>query len=1133
MASQSNQVFFDPTGRRSLWVTCLLAVIVVAFGVIVSVFLVSTTTSPALPSVPLSLEQEFLPALTDNKRRTARSSPVLDLSHPRSRANMDNSKIPRFAFYTNWDRNSFLSLRSHADQLDVLLPEWLHLVDESGGISPDDAREQKFVGVWLAANAPHLQVIPVINNFNPSTNEWHGEAAGRMLRSKEARAGLIVNMQTYLANGRFAGIAIDFKGVPTEDQVHLIDLVIELKTALQPSQQKVLVVLPAYEQPANYLDLVEAADQLILLAYDQHAAHESTGPVAAQGWFEALLDRRFEKASGDKLVVAIGSYAIDWSSSGEGTVISIREAWDILDRSGAKLAFDGATLNATFSYSEQSSGEAHTIWMLDGVTMFNQIAAALAMEPAGIALWRLGTEDPTVWSTLGRGSAPNQAAASAIGTLDPGPGVTYRGKGEILKFMGQAQVGRREVKHLVEHNLITDQSIVAGPQSMMISRSGFNSEKVVALTFDDGPTQSFTPAILDILKKLDVKASFFVVGTASAIRPDILKRIYGDGHDVGNHTFTHPDLSKISNVQLDLELNATQRVFESKLGIRSVLFRPPFVKDIEPETQLQARTLQASAALGYITIGQKIDPLDWGRPGADEIVNRTVEYASRQIGNIVLLHDGGGDRSQTVEALPRIIEQLRTKGFRFVTVHELLGLSRNEIMPQLTSSNDYTPAVNDVGISLAQLFIDIMNALFLIGIVLGVVRLLTIAMMACWQRRHERPIDPTLSSKLSLAVIVPAYNEDRVIAECIHALLQSKRRDFEILVVDDGSTDRTCAVVRERFSAEPRVRLLVKENGGKSTALNHAILATDVDIVVCIDADTRLARLAIDNLMLPFGNERVGAVAGVVTVGNRSSLLSRFQALEYITAQNMDRRAFALVNGIGVVAGAIGAWRRKAIVDVGMYGIDTCAEDADLTLSLERAGWLVVNEPNAIAVTEAPDTVRDFNKQRFRWMFGTLQVAFKHAGVYFQKGAWGLKAMTIPNIIVFQFLFTLISPVMDMMLLAAIVSDGWSYAHHSGDAVSERTIEILGYWALFQGLELAFAAIAVYLHGRPGNWRLLPLSFIQRFCYRQLIFWISLRTLLAVLRGELTMWGKARRRGLSETQSNFALGTAHAPAPAE
>ncbi len=1116
-----------------MWVTALLAMLLVALSVLVSVFLVSTATSPALPSVPLTLEQQFLPALTNANRRNVRASPLLDLSHTRLRASTDSSSIPRFAFYTNWDRNSFLSLRSHADKLDVLLPEWLHLADDSGGIVADDAREQKVVGVWLAANAPHLQIIPVINNFSPNTNQWLGQAAGRLLRSKEARAGLVFNVHAYLAKGRYAGIAVDFKDVPAEDQVHLVELVKELKTALAPRQQKVLLVLPAYEQPANYLELVEAVDQLILLGYDQHAAHESPGPVAAQGWFEALLDRRFEKAPGHKLVVAIGSYAIDWRSSGEGNVTSIREAWDILDRAGAKAVFDGAALNPTFSYREKSSGEPHTIWMLDGVTMFNQMAAALAMEPAGIALWRLGTEDPTVWSTLGRGAVPNQAAVSKIATLDPGPTVTYRGKGEILKFIGQAQVGRREVKHLVEHNLITDQSIVSSPQSMVISRSGFNDEKVVALTFDDGPTQTFTPAILDILKKQNVKASFFVVGSAAALRPDILKRIYGDGHDVGNHTFTHPDLSAISSAQLDLELNATQRVFEAKLGIRSVLFRPPFVKDIEPETHIQARTLQASAALGYITIGQKIDPLDWGRPGADEIVNRTVEYASRQSGNIVLLHDGGGNRSQTVEALPRIIDQLRAKGFRFVTIHELLGLSRNEIMPQLAGTNDVIPAVNDVGFSLVRLFNAVMNALFVIGIVLGLARLIAIAVAACWPTRQTPPVGSTVAAALRLAVVVPAYNEERVISDCIRSLLQSKRQDFEILVVDDGSTDLTAAVVRDCFAAELRVRLLVKENGGKSTALNHAIRATDADVVVCIDADTRLAPDAIDKLMVHFGDEKVGAVAGVVTVGNRSGLLQCFQALEYITAQNMDRRAFALCNGIGVVPGAIGAWRREAIVDVGMYETDTCAEDADLTFKLERAGWLVVNEPNAIAVTEAPETIKDFNKQRFRWMFGTLQVAYKHAGVYLQKGAWGLKALTIPNVVIFQFLFTLISPVMDLLLLAAIATDCLSFAHHGGDVVSDGTIEILGYWALFQVLELAFAALAIHLHERPGNWTLLALTFIQRFCYRQLIFWISLRTLLAALRGQLTTWGKAKRQGLSEEQSDLALGATRALAPAE
>ena len=139
----------------------------------------------------------------------------------------------------------------------------------------------------------------------------------------------------------------------------------------------------------------------------------------------------------------------------------------------------------------------------------------------------------------------------------------------------------------------------------------------------------------------------FMLGTAAAMEPDLVKRVYNEGHDVGNHTFTHPDLSEIPSAQLDLELNATQRVLESNIGIRTVLFRPPFVRDIEPETQRQARTLLASAALGYITIGNSIDPLDWGRPGVDEIVKRTVDYARRQTGNVVLLHDGGGDREHS------------------------------------------------------------------------------------------------------------------------------------------------------------------------------------------------------------------------------------------------------------------------------------------------------------------------------------------------------------------------------------------------------------------------------------------------------------------------------------------------------
>lgn len=1127
MSVRNNQIFFDATGRRSPLVFGLLTTILISIGALVTVFLISVVSSPALPSVRLDLERQYLSVLAVAHHKTSKIEPKIDLAHARSRVDKATSGTPRYAFYVNWDKNSFLSLRASARHLDGLMPEWLHISGEDGEVELDDERDQQTVNAWISINAPHLQVFPVVNNFNPLANTWEGPAAGRLLKSPPARARLVRNLKNYVMKGGYAGIVVDFKQIPVAEQYLMVELLKKLKAVLAPEQRQVLSVLPAYENPAHFEHLVDAADRLILLAYDQNAAHESPGPLASQVWFEAILAERFTSTYGDKLIVAIGSYAIDWQNARHGKVISVRETWDLLHRSNARLAFDGTALNPTFAYSNEQQNAVHTVWMLDGVTMYNQVAAALAMNPAGLAVWRLGTEDPTIWASFAKGHAPDETALEGLKYLDPGTMVTYTGKGEVLKFNNLARTGQREITHLPQHNLITDQSIASVPQPMMISRHGFSSEKVIALTFDDGPSRRYTPPILDILKEKGAKASFFVLGSSAALEPEILKRVYAEGHDIGNHTFTHPDLSEIPSAQLDLELNATQRVLEAKLGIRTVLFRPPFVKDIEPETHSQARTLQASAALGYITIGQRIDPLDWGRPGVDEIVRRTVSYAAKQSGNVVLLHDGGGDRTQTIAALPRIIDELRVQGFRFVTLHELLGLQRHDLMPTISDSGNVVPYVNDIGFSLVRSFNGFLKVLFVTGILLGIGRLLVIAFVAIRQSRRERRRGPALvSSPLPrFAVILPAHNEERVIVDSIESLLRSETEGFEIIVVDDGSTDDTSGIVRRTFAHEPRVRLLTKRNGGKSSALNHAIRLTSVEVVVCIDADTRLAPDALSRLLPHFADAKVGAIAGVVTVGNHTTMLSRFQALEYLTAQAMDRRAFEIVNGIPVVPGAIGAWRRSAIVDAGLFTSDTSAEDADLTFKLERSGWLVRNEPKALAVTEAPEKVREFNKQRFRWMFGMLQVAFKHRGVYLQRGAWGLKLFTTPNIVVFQFLLTLFSPVMDALLIATLIADGWSYAHQGGDMLSTRTVEILAYWGVFQFVELAFAAVALWLHGDKSNWRLLHLTILQRFCYRQLIFWIALRALSAILCGKFTGWGRVTRLGLP------TIAPAHRPAP--
>jgi cellulose synthase/poly-beta-1,6-N-acetylglucosamine synthase-like glycosyltransferase len=360
---------------------------------------------------------------------------------------------------------------------------------------------------------------------------------------------------------------------------------------------------------------------------------------------------------------------------------------------------------------------------------------------------------------------------------------------------------------------------------------------------------------------------------------------------------------------------------------------------------------------------------------------------------------------------------------------------------------------------------------------------------------------------------MPAFNEEKVICNSIRALLASTVQEFEIVVVDDGSTDRTAEAAREAFAGNERVRVFTKANGGKATALNYGLQQTAAEIVIFLDADTLFAPDAIEWLVRHFADPRVGAVAGAIDVGNPVNLITRFQSLEYITSQNLDRRAMEVVNAIQVVPGCIGVWRREALLAVGGFPENTMAEDADATIAIERGGWLVLTEPRAKARTEAPETLRAFLKQRFRWMFGTLQAAFKHRHALFTGNARGVAYVTLPNIILFQFLFALVSPILDLALLWALLSALWAYQMHPGPGWNSTLLHTAPYWLYIQSIEIAAASIAFYLDGNRRAWRLLPMVVLQRFCYRQLIYWIAIRTAFSALKGRLVNWGKLARTG--------------------
>jgi len=266
------------------------------------------------------------------------------------------------------------------------------------------------------------------------------------------------------------------------------------------------------------------------------------------------------------------------------------------------------------------------------------------------------------------------------------------------------------------------------------------------------------------------------------------------------------------------------------------------------------------------------------------------------------------------------------------------------------------------------------------------------------------------------------------------------------------------------------------------------------DYVVTIDADTLIGSHTLRRLMERFADPKVDAVCGNVQVGNVHNVLTAFQNIEYITSQNIDRRAFATVNGISVVPGATSAWKRKKVLEIGGYAQSTLTEDADLTFALLASGGTIANAPLATSMTEAPESAAALFRQRFRWSFGNMQCFWKHRREL-GKGTLGLIAM--PHMMLFQFLFPLIAPIGDALVVYHLLH-------------GEVNAMVLGYLAFLTLDALAPMAAFALEHRRPAMpWVIL----VQRFYYRQFLYVVLFAALLAVLRGGRRGWNKLVRTG--------------------
>ena len=1172
------QIFFDPQRKRWKRLRRILDIAAVVSTLVLIGFIFNVLRGQRVPELLLPTPKHNYKALPD----ASAAARAAKNQHPtRRKTGRKPSEIPfntgeglRAAYYVQDDAASYSSLKDHVQQIDMLFPQWLHVESPTGTLmmmssdnlseypviqgatvhDPDDLNKVKRV---IQEHHADTEIFPEINNFNPHTLDWD-TGVGKVLQDPQKSAAFLQQiMRFFAAYPAYHGLSFDIESLSDEEDESYLSFVQKLYAQMHAHGLRLYVNAAVASSDEDFKTIAANSDGMILMNYDEHQTTSDAGPVASQPWFLANLTRVLKLVPKEKIICGVGSYGYDWglsmpeSKSGHHTkpqvlstdILSVSDAWERASDADADLDLDYDTLNPHYEYIDEDTHERHVVWFLDAVSLLDEMRGARELGIQTFALWRLGEEDGSLWKIWDKPSSPDSLQALDK-DVPPGHDVDTEGDGDILRVTGLPQPGSRSVEVDTDEpdprkKLIVDEHMDVYPHPYTDEQYGYHPNEV-ALTFDDGPDPKWTPKILDILKQKDVKGTFFLIGAEAADNIGLMKRIVREGNEIGSHTYTHPDISEISNRQLDLQINLTERLFESKVGVQPLYFRPPYDNDEEPDTDDEAAPVWRIQQYGLTIIGSKIDTDDWNEnppKSPTDIIQsvlsqlQTMKTKPQFRGSIILLHDGGGDRSHTLAALGPLIDALRAHGYTLVPVSALMGKTTAEAMPPLTFWQRVRLLPDSIAFSVLDIVGNFIVTVFFVGDVLMSARLVLVGIFAIIDRLRRPRYSASPAFTPPVAVLVPAYNEEAVIVRTVRSVLNSDYQNLRVIVIDDGSSDRTYEVAFAAYTAEitaGRVQVLTKANAGKAAALNYALERIDEEIYVGIDADTVIASDAISRLIPHFQNPAIGAIAGNAKVGNRLNLWTRWQALEYITSQNFERRALNLFHVITVVPGAIGAWRTAAVKALGGYPLNTVAEDADLTMGLLERGLKVDYEDRALAFTEAPIDMKGLMRQRFRWSFGTLQAVFKHRAAFARNKAMGLFAL--PNILIFQMFLPLVSPFIDILFAWGIITFLMDRHYHPEAASAASFEKLIVYFLGFLVIDFVTSSVAFSLERRhPANkgdgWLLFHI-WLQRFAYRQVFSLVIAKTLKRAIDGKPFSWDKLDRTAQMSKQTEALTGAA-------
>lgn len=914
-----------------------------------------------------------------------------------------------------------------------------------------------------------------------------------LLTDPDTRAQLLRDVDAMWPAGG-TGLCLDLSGNAAVSAQEVSSLLVALRPLALARNSSLCVVGTA---DAGFLrddEVISAVDLVVAKGFREPGRLPL--PLAPYPWFEAAVPPLVAKVPQEKLVLALGTFGVQTdAATGRAEQLAYATAMARTRAAGGIATVDSGALNTMLAF-RGIDGRSVRIVMLDGLSFANQLSV---LPPAvGIAVWPLGYEDPAVWSLLA-GEAPLTALDRPIVLNSQ---VLLSGTGPVALRIDAAANGLREVAIDHKSGRVVGQTYKILPSPHVMSRFDGGVPDAVLIAFDGLPPADHMSDVLRNLAQHSVRAAFALTASEIVNNRNGVRRVIASGHavvltDIGDlaGTGVFASLSRLRD-------RAAVMALAGETDWRAVLAETWGQGESLPTSAAEFATFIALQDQGRIRLpkGEQV-PLDTTE--APAFADRIVSTVFLEGSQLVRFDLSKTALESTLTSLPVILSEFENAGASFISPDDLARPAGGVAM---YDARDLTTLRDRIYVWVVLKADTIFASLFFVLLMLAIVRSTAFLILA-HLRRPRNAIDPAWTPPVT--VVIPAYNEGKVIETCIRSILACDYPDVQVIVVDDGSQDDTAAVVASIAATDRRVWLLRQDNSGKWAAANTALRYVQTKYFIVLDADSLLESDAIRWLVQPFAAADVGAVSGIVEVGNSRNWLTACQNLEYLVSQNIHRRAYETFDGIFVVPGAIGAWRTQAVIAAGLFSGETITEDADLTLAVHRAGYRVVMAEQARAFTEAPEKLRAFMSQRLRWTLGMLQVSWKHRKAIPEGRPVGY--ISIVDAIWFSVLSTILSPIVDLIIIIflGIVA---SRLMMGQPPLGDNAALFLGG---FLGLTLMdiLSTLATFRFEKRFSLKLLLLTPLLRIGYRQILYVSTLRATWRAITGRLTDWNKLERTG--------------------